>query len=39
MVKCILRGAEWRGVRFLERVTDMIRHHHERATGAAIPTA
>ena len=33
-----LRGAEMvKGVRFLERVTDMIRHHHERVDGRGYP--
>jgi len=33
-----LRGAEMvKGVRFLERVTDMIRHHHERVDGKGYP--
>jgi HD-GYP domain-containing protein (c-di-GMP phosphodiesterase class II) len=26
-----------RGVRFLERVTDMVRHHHERVDGKGYP--
>ena len=26
-----------KGVRFLERVTDMIRHHHERVDGRGYP--
>jgi putative nucleotidyltransferase with HDIG domain len=33
-----LRGAQMvKGVRFLERVTDMIRHHHERVDGRGYP--
>jgi len=33
-----VRGAEMvKGVRFLERVTDMIRHHHERVDGRGYP--
>jgi putative nucleotidyltransferase with HDIG domain len=33
-----VRGAEMlRGVRFLERVTDMVRHHHERVDGKGYP--
>lgn len=33
-----LRGAEMvRGVRFLERVVDIIRHHHERIDGKGYP--
>jgi len=33
-----LRGAEMvKGVRFLERVVDMIRHHHERVDGKGYP--
>jgi putative nucleotidyltransferase with HDIG domain len=33
-----LRGAQMvQGVRFLERVTDMIRHHHERVDGKGYP--
>ncbi len=33
-----VRGAEMiRGVKFLERVTDMVRHHHERVDGKGYP--
>ena len=33
-----VRGAEMiRGVRFLERVADMVRHHHERVDGRGYP--
>jgi len=33
-----VRGAEMiRGVKFLERVTDMVRHHHERVDGRGYP--
>ena len=33
-----VRGAEMiRGVRFLEGVTDMVRHHHERVDGKGYP--
>ena len=33
-----VRGAEMvKGVRFLERVVDMIRHHHERVDGKGYP--
>ena len=33
-----VRGAEMiRGVKFLERVTDMVRHHHERVDGQGYP--
>ena len=33
-----VRGAEMiRGVRFLESVTDMVRHHHERVDGKGYP--
>jgi HD-GYP domain-containing protein (c-di-GMP phosphodiesterase class II) len=33
-----VRGAEMiKGVRFLERVTDMVRHHHERVDGRGYP--
>ena len=33
-----VRGAEMiKGVKFLERVTDMVRHHHERVDGRGYP--
>ncbi len=33
-----VRGAEMlRGVKFLERVSDMVRHHHERVDGRGYP--
>jgi putative nucleotidyltransferase with HDIG domain len=33
-----VRGAEMiRGVRFLQRVTDIVRHHHERVDGKGYP--
>jgi putative nucleotidyltransferase with HDIG domain len=33
-----VRGAEMiRGVKFLERVVDMVRHHHERVDGRGYP--
>jgi HD-GYP domain-containing protein (c-di-GMP phosphodiesterase class II) len=33
-----VRGAEMiKGVKFLERVVDMVRHHHERVDGRGYP--